>query len=472
MTARKENTDGKRIAILILSVIVAIYLIGTVIFSYIALPGTILNGKDISYASKKEALAAAPDDFGLKVTGRDGRELTINPKDIDYTAELPKDAKIDQNPFAWPGAVMNKKEQDYNFDYKVHYNQEKLNKKIDDSNLMNGITEPQDAKIAIKNGEFVIDKEVEGNKIDKEKLKKSIIDSINTKNKEVALDNSYYFAPEVKSNDPELQKIIEDADHIKDMTISFNFNGFDFKLEGDSLLELFDMNEHGLELNYNKVHEYVKYLASETDTYGKNRKFNATGIGEIVVGPGVYGFRLDTDGMIDKIYEQINSRKSGDIEPVYANIAYVRTETGEDIGDTYVEVDISRQHMWFYKNGELILESDFVSGRPVDGWASNVGVGQILNKAANTKLKGLNFDGVTQYETPVDYWMPIGWDGEGFHDAPWRGAFGGELYLQNGSHGCYNLPPSAAKALFENVDYVTPVIVYESSTNNSPAMAY
>ena len=68
--------------------------------------------------------------------------------------------------------------------------------------------------------------------------------------------------------------------------------------------------------------------------------------------------------------------------------------------------------------------------------------------------------------------MPIGWDGEGFHDAPWRSSFGGSIYLTKGSHGCFNLPPSVAKTLYENVDPVTPVVVYESSTNNSPAMAY
>lgn len=256
------------------------------------------------------------------------------------------------------------------------------------------------------------------------------------------------------------------------MSISFNFNGFDLKLEGDNLYDLFDVDESGLNLNYDRVHEYVKYLAEQTDTYGKNRKFNATGIGEIVVNPGVYGFKLNIDGMIDKIYEQVNSRKSGDIEPVYTNIAFTRTENGTDIGDTYVEVDISRQHMWFYKNGNLIMETDLVSGRNVDQWQSNVGVGQILGKEANAKLKGVNFDGQTEYETPVDYWMPIGWDGEGFHDAPWRGAFGGQIYLSNGSHGCFNLPPSAAKTLFENVDFVTPVVVYESSTNLSPPMVY
>lgn len=472
MTENKETNDGKRIGLIIISVLVAIYIIGTAIFSYIALPGTFLNGKDISYASKKEALASAPDDFSLNVTGRDGRNLTINPTDIDYHSELPNDAKIDQNPFAWPLALVNNKREDFDFEYQVSYDKEKLEQIIDDSKLMNSITEPKNAKVVLKDKEFVIEKEIMGNKLDKEKLKKSVIDNINTKSNDLILDDSYYYNPEITSGSKELQNILADAQKIKDMSIKFNFNGFDLKLENDSLLELFDNTNEGLELNYDRVYEYAKYLASETDTYGKNRKFNATGIGEIVVGPGVYGFKLDLEGMVDKIFEQVNARKSGEIEPVYANTAYTRTETGGDIGNTYVEVDLSRQHMWFYKDGELILESDLVSGRPVDGWATNVGVGQILSKVPNTTLRGTNFDGQSQYNTPVAYWMPIGWDGEGFHDAPWRGAFGGNIYLQGGSHGCYNLPPSVAGALFENVDILTPVVVYESSTNYSPAMAY
>ena len=33
-----------------------------------------------------------------------------------------------------------------------------------------------------------------------------------------------------------------------------------------------------------------------------------------------------------------------------------------DLGDTYIEVDLSEQHMYYYQNGSDIFESDFVSG--------------------------------------------------------------------------------------------------------------
>ena len=48
----------------------------------------------------------------------------------------------------------------------------------------------------------------------------------------------------------------------------------------------------------------------------------------------------------------------------------------------------------------------------------------------------------------------------GMHDANWREKFGGTEYLTNGSHGCVNLPPSAAAVIFENVQAGMPVILY------------
>jgi len=154
----KNKNDGKKIGLSILLFILAIYLIVTVIFSFIALPGTYLNGRDISYASKKEALATSPKNFNLEITGRDDRNLTIKPEDIDYKVELPSQAKIDQNPFVWPVSFITGRKEYYDFEYRVFYNEDKLDKIIDDSKLMNGITEPEDAKIAIENNEFVVKK--------------------------------------------------------------------------------------------------------------------------------------------------------------------------------------------------------------------------------------------------------------------------------------------------------------------------
>lgn len=63
------------------------------------------------------------------------------------------------------------------------------------------------------------------------------------------------------------------------------------------------------------------------------------------------------------------------------------------------------------------------------------------------------------YEEPVTYWMPFN-GGIGFHDAPWRGSFGGNLYITGGSHGCINLPMQAAATMYQNIYAGFPVICF------------
>lgn len=467
--SNKRKGRGLTLALLI---IIAIYLIVTVIFSFIALPNTHVNGRNISYASKEEALRKPSEPFTIDIIGRDERKASLDLKDFDYSASIPKSASIDQNPFKWPLAFLNIANDDFTFDYNVKYDEEKLDKNLRGQALLAKIKEPVNASLKYEGGEFKIIPEEMGNKIDYEKLNKKVKDAIYNHKEEIVLEEDDYINPTVKNNSKELAKLLEDGKTIENMKIGFNFNGFDFKLEGEELIDMFDNDKGSFELNYDKLTAYVDDIADQTDTYGKNRTFNATGIGKITVNPGVYGFILDVPATVDKVYELVNTRKSGDVEPVYERVGFRREDDGTDLGSTYVEVDVSRQYMWLYLDGEVALETSIVTGMPnTTQWATNVGVGSILSKTPNTTLRGDSFDG-SRYATPVKYWMPIGWDGEGFHDAPWRGGFGGNIYYSNGSHGCLNMPPAMAGKLFELVPHGAPVVVYESSTSNSPAMSY
>ncbi|WP_245941955.1 L,D-transpeptidase family protein [Anaerococcus prevotii] len=444
----------------------------TVIFSFITLPNTYINGNDVSFASRESALEAVGDDFKLEVKGRDDRNFVLNSKDIGYDAKIPQNASIDQNPFAWPIYLVNGKKDDLKFDYNIKYDEGKLDELLKESPLFTNVTEPEDASLVFHDGSFDVKDAVMGNKLEYAKVKDQIVKAINSDHEDIELTDEDYKNPEVLSDSKELNDLKEDAKKIEAMNIKFNFNGFDIGLKGDKLVEMLVQKGKVFELDYDKLLAFMKDVADKTDTYGTERKFNATGVGEITVNPGVYGYVLDQTATADEVLKLFNERKSGEVEPVYERYGYERTANGTDIGNTYIEVDISRQYLWFYKNGELVIESPLVTGLVSPGWETNVGVGSILSKSTNAKLEGVDFTGES-YKTPVDYWMPIGWDGEGFHDAPWRGgAFGGGIYFSNGSHGCLNLPPYVAQVIYENAEIHTPVIVYESSTNNSPAMAY
>ena len=149
--------------------------------------------------------------------------------------------------------------------------------------------------------------------------------------------------------------------------------------------------------------------------------------------------------------ENIKNGETVEKEPEYYQRAAVYGDN--DYGNTYVEVDLKNQHMYFYKSGSLVLESDCVTGNPNRGNGTPKGTYGITYKEREATLVG------EDYETPVEYWMPFNGN-IGLHDASWRNEFGGNIYKESGSHGCVNLPPSVAKQLYEVISKGDPVFVY------------
>ena len=126
----------------------------------------------------------------------------------------------------------------------------------------------------------------------------------------------------------------------------------------------------------------------------------------------------------------------------------------DDIGNSYVEIDLTNQHLYLFQNGSIVLETDFVSGNMSKaGCMTPPGVFGLTYKTKNAVLRGAD------YETPVNYWMPFNGN-VGMHDATWRGSFGGTIYLTSGSHGCVNLPLNMAAAIYEYVSTGFPVVCY------------
>lgn len=133
-------------------------------------------------------------------------------------------------------------------------------------------------------------------------------------------------------------------------------------------------------------------------------------------------------------------------EPLYFARGYATGRPGEDIGSSYVEIDMGNQHLYLYIDGEIILESDFVSGNISRGFGTPAGVFGLTYKERNATLRGEN------YTTPVDYWMPFNGN-IGMHDAGWRRSFGGDIYMRNGSHGCINLPKDKAEIIYGYMEH-------------------
>ena len=125
---------------------------------------------------------------------------------------------------------------------------------------------------------------------------------------------------------------------------------------------------------------------------------------------------------------------------------------GKKPGKTYIEVNISLQTMWYYKDGKLLVETPVVTG--MKGSADTpTGFYSVYERAQDTNLYG------DDYVSHVDYWMAF-LGGYGIHDASWRSTYGGSIYTYDGSHGCINTPYNAVRTIYNNSGIGTFVIVY------------
>ena len=236
------------------------------------------------------------------------------------------------------------------------------------------------------------------------------------------------------------------------VTITYQFGDQSEVLDNDRILSwLKEQGDGSVAIDEQQAKAFVKELAEKYDTAYTTRTFHTTGGRDIQIAQGDYGWRIDQEAETKHLLELLAAKQSAVCEPIYAQTAAVHAKN--DWGTTYVEVSLTDQYLWLYKDGHCILESYFVSGNPTRGHATPKGIYGLTYKTRDATLSGEGYD------SKVKYWMPFNRN-VGLHDAPWRKTFGGQIYKNNGSHGCINLPPANAAKIYENVDKNTPVIVY------------
>ena len=212
----------------------------------------------------------------------------------------------------------------------------------------------------------------------------------------------------------------------------------------------------GIMLNETAVETFVSDLASVYDTYQVEREFQSTRGDVVMVMGGTYGTQINQEKEVEFLMENLLSYEmhTGMTQkhiPEYTQTANVRGKN--DIGGTYIEVDMTDQKLYFYQDGELVIQTDVVTGNARRRMDTPEGVYFVYNKQEDRVLRGQG------YASPVEYWMPVK-GAVGIHDANWRSEFGGEIYKTNGSHGCINVPKEIMPDLYENVEIGTPVIIF------------
>lgn len=201
------------------------------------------------------------------------------------------------------------------------------------------------------------------------------------------------------------------------------------------------------------VRAWVEELAQTYNTVDTELEFQSTRGDVVNVKYETYGTELDVESEIAYLTEVLSSsgKTTENHVPAYLSQGYVRGL--DDIGGTYIEVDMTEQHMYYYVDWELVLDTDVVTGHTGLRRGTPQGVNFVYAKQRNRILRG------PDYATPVKYWMPVR-GSVGIHDADWRFRFGGQIYKTDGSHGCINTPPKKMAELYDMVEIGTPVITF------------
>lgn len=471
---RKTGKDGKVKALWItggvLAVICLIYVAISVYFMSHFFVNTKINGKNFSGKTASDVekyLQTNIKDYKLTILENEGRQDVISGSEIglEYRAGTEAEKLLkDQNGFAWPKAFFT--ENSRKVSVNVSYNEESLNQRISQlSCLQTEQTPAENAKPEFDGNQYVIKPEVYGNAVDKERLTEQVKVHITEFQPQLEMvATKCYAKPKYTEDSKEVQEACDAMNKYVNASITYPMNE-PVVVDKALISQWLQVDgEMKVSLNTEAMKQWFTAFGDKYDTQGTTRTFTTPAGKSATVTGGTYGWSIDEDTELVNLQNSILNGEVVTREPAYYAGGTAAAHSGQDWGNTYAEVDMSAQHMWYVQNGQVVLETDVVTGEPIPSKITPEGVYSLMWKQPNSVLVGdINPDtGEPAYRTKVKYWMQVTSSGVGFHDAIWQTAFGGTLYQipGTGSHGCINMPLDQAGALFNMIEPGTPVIFH------------
>lgn len=413
-----------------------------------------------------EELSRNADAPVINIVDIKGESISFNLSDYDYSADYLTAVKryiTGQKPFLWLLSVSSKTE--HKLTPLSEYDRDKLLSDFENSDMVKNALEYKGKCILERDeneGYYIIDGY--SNILDVDKAKQIIADAVFAGETEIDLSQKdcYYSLPE-GSEAAGIKELFKKVDAVQSSDIRIDMGVEKFSLSKGEIAEMLrhagDMpfiNADGnFEADADAVRKYTDHICELYNTYGIDRKFLSSKGDYVTVPAGTYGTEIDGDELFAWLFDNLLDEKGRTLgisyTPIYKHEGYVRGI--DDTGGTYIEVDMSNQHLYYYEEGRLILDTDIVTGGYPNGSDTPAGCFYAYDKQTDRVLVGPG------YRTPVKFWIRVK-DSIGIHDADWREEFGGEIYKTDGSHGCVNVPVDIMSKLYDLTKEGTPIIMY------------
>lgn len=427
---------------------------------------TFINEQDFSCKTKEEArafFAEQADAYTLEIVESGGKTERIQGKEIsmDWDDNLKLDYILDkQNAFAWPLEFFKEKSEDIVF--RVSCDEAALSKKVEHLDAVTKEpTPPQSAYPKFDGNAFVIEPEIYGTALNSETLKEKTLQFVLNLEETMDLqEEGFYEKPKYTTESEEMIQVCKKLNDYCRASVTYEM---DTPVVVDkTLISTWLSVDDNLNviLDEAAVRNWILEFDARYDTLGSTRPLTTPTGKTTEVSGGTYGWSINED---EEFAALLNSIRNGEV--LTRAVSYGQTAAShapQDWGNTFLEVDLTTQHMWYLRDGAVVFESDVVTGSTPSGMGTPAGVYTILEKLSPTILVGniVPATGKPEYRTPVDFWMRVTYSGIGFHDATWQPAFGGDVYLWNGSHGCINMPYYNAQELYSIIEVGLPVVIH------------
>lgn len=457
------------IAIVIVSVLFAIYVFGVIVFWGRFPLRTTVNGHSITMCSPDEVtvdLMLATGRTSMTLQSKDGSCEHVKFSELGVYCES-DNAFVDTKLSSWMWFTSLWKPQDYVLSDGLFYNRDDVYDAIQNLDIVTGgkNKKPSDVRVIERDGEFVVVQANDGFYIDTERLLNVMCQHLDAGDLFIDLESEdcYVKSGEIKS-DANVAAKLQDKQKLQSLKLEICMDNGVSELLPSSVLDLavYETEDNTVRLRPSVISSYVSALADKYDTIGMDRKFETTSGDVITLSmteiDTFLGYQLNQNALISSILNHLSDGNDESIHAPWLSVGQELLNFESDIGDTYIEISIDRQHMWYYKDGNLVVDTDVVTGLDRDGWRTPVGVFYVMS--LNTNYTMYYSDGSSK----CNYFIKVTGAGVGIHDALSRSSFGGTIYQTGGSHGCINTPYDAEVVIFDSLmdmsDFHIPVIIY------------
>ena len=447
------------------SILLFLYLLGVWFFTNHFVPNTKVGSISISQLTVKNAQETIQTELEKSQV-----ILTENDQEIGYielsqlnvvsdTEQVLQQLLSQQSATKWPMYLFISPQGVDEIDEYVAFDSGKMEALLANIGVNNDEREAsRDAYIGVNDsGVYEIKHEVYGQQISAISLENALESHIENGNNKLDLSTAY-IQPTIHQDNQAVVDLQARLDQMQNVVITLEFAGNSVSIPQATISSWIYVDDNQEpQINTDAIEQYLLELNKEYASLFQTRELESTYQGLVKIEPGTYGWYIDRFTEAESIAAEILAGQDVTREPTIGGSGY-GLALSEDIGPSYVEVDIVNQMMTIYLDGEIALQTAIVTGTP--GTNTVPGAYQVWNMEEDSTLVGYNPRTEQDYEQPVDYWIAFDDNAQGIHDASWQPYFGGDAYLQRGSLGCINTPPGVMPEVFNLVYYGMPVIIF------------